>query len=432
MTPSGKRLLLTFVLILSPHLASPASVDSGGEVELSVVPTTGFVERHEFTRVVVSVANHGTAPVRLEGISLYAADFHVTHRAPLPRELPSGGQRTVTIRITAGDKTAYGKQSLVARLRVATLDVKPRRSAVTATFDLEVRRPWSEEASGLPGGNPALFFLLLPVVPAFLAYQLVDRRRRGEGWAVPKIDGESVAAAFFLALLVNLGRTASGWAESDPSALGTIALFLVSAVLGAAWPALRWWKEHHDWEKWAFRIDETPESYLKKALLGPRSPEEFLWTRAKVEESEWEGILLEQPDGTRVLGASLQLCAGQTKRQSLAENPIEELRRSSTEIQVNQLTQNSSEKRRRAREQLIDALEKLVKEVTQNSSEKRRRAREQLISALDAGEIEVCGIYRAIRRKGAANDLDARVVISQVAGLLRCEQEPMVIVKRVG
>src|SRR5437773_1176238 len=54
------------------------------------------------------------------------------------------------------------------------------------------------------GGNGAFLYLLLPVVPLFLGYQIVDRKRKSETFELPSFKTEYIVPAFLLAVSMNL------------------------------------------------------------------------------------------------------------------------------------------------------------------------------------------------------------------------------------
>lgn len=196
-------------------------------------------------------------------------------------------------------RLAYGKHDVVVTVRYQWSDTKTTyTSAQPVTVSVELKRLFDEEAKGLPGGTAALFYLLLPVLPALFAYQLVDRARRGDGLRVPVFDKDYVLPAFAVGLAVNyfLGAQYS-----------RTKVLLYAAVIGAAWPALHWgWEAYRRW-RWGFKTTDDCPTYLQKALLSYRPYHGDLWVTAKAGNEIWSGALLQQPDGKPVLGARLTI-----------------------------------------------------------------------------------------------------------------------------
>jgi len=193
---------------------------------------------------------------------------------------------------------AYSRHDVVLALQYRwRVENTEFSSAQPVIASVELKRLFEEEAKSLPGGTASLFYLLLPLFPAFFAYQIVDRLRRGEGVQVPVFGSDYLLPAFCIGLLVNYFF----------SARSRTTVLLAAAAIGAAWPALRWaWEAFQDW-RWAFRTTDKEKPYLRKALLSPWTPHGHLWVTAKGGGETWSGALLAQPDGSPVLGARLQV-----------------------------------------------------------------------------------------------------------------------------
>jgi hypothetical protein len=86
-----------------------------------------------------------------------------------------------------------------------------------------------------------------------------------------------------------------------------IGVLFGSFALGCIVPIFRWSHENNLKKVWGFNNTDNFETYLRKALLAPWSPREFTWATGKVDEDEWSGIVLKQPNGVTVLGAKLQV-----------------------------------------------------------------------------------------------------------------------------
>lgn len=195
----------------------------------------------------------------------------------------------------------YGRNDVVLTLRYQWRHgYTAFTSAQPMTASVELKRLFDEEARALPGGTASLFYLLLPLFPAYFAYQIVERLRRGEGLQVPVFGSEYLLPAFCIGLLVN-------YLFSGRYSRTTV--LLAAAALGALWPALRWgWETYQQW-RWGFKDTDDEETYLEKALLSPWIPRGELWVTAKGGGETWSGVLLAQPDGRPVLGPRLQVSA---------------------------------------------------------------------------------------------------------------------------
>lgn len=234
-------------------------------LDLIVAPVAGF-----------AIATRPQFPAKVAPFSTFLGHFELVPQSP----------------------TAYGKYDVVLAVQYRWRNDKTEyTSAQPATASLEIKRLFDEEAKGLPGGTAALFYLLLPVFPAFFAYQIVDRLRRGEGLQVPVFSGDYVLPAFFIGLLVNYLFSAR---------VSRTRVLLVAAAVGALWPLLRWaWEAFQHW-RWGFKETDDEATYLRKALLS-RWTRHDLWVTAKAGNETWNGVQLKQPDGSLVLGPLLQV-----------------------------------------------------------------------------------------------------------------------------
>jgi hypothetical protein len=193
---------------------------------------------------------------------------------------------------------AYGKYDVMLVVQYRWRNDKTEyTSAQPAKASLDIRRRFEEEAKGLPGGTAALFYLLLPLFPAFFAYQIVDRFRRGEGLQVPVFSPTYLLPAFFIGLLVNYLFSAR---------VSRTRVLLAAAAIGALWPLLRWASESFQQRRWGFKETDDEATYLRKALLSPWTRHD-LWVTAKAGNETWNGVQLTQPDGRPVLGPLLQV-----------------------------------------------------------------------------------------------------------------------------
>ncbi|HEX6898229.1 MAG TPA: hypothetical protein VF789_00880 [Thermoanaerobaculia bacterium] len=275
------------------------------EVELSVVPEMEGVEPGEALALHVFVSN--PSAVRLEGVSLVLPSLEKIRiersGTPLASVLPPFGSAGERLILRPENGALLGERKLPFTLRyrwrMAPLQGESAKRTVVA---VEVRPPFAEEAKGLPGGSGALLALLLPVIPAFLTYQVFDELRKKQGLQMPRFSNEYIVPAFFIALIASALRFLP-WRGAAGLGLGR--LLVLSAVLGAIWPLLHWAVDIYRWKKWGFGSQDEMKDYLRKALLSPWSPRHFTWTVGLVGKEKWEGIMLRQPDGSLVLGSTL-------------------------------------------------------------------------------------------------------------------------------
>jgi len=227
-----------------------------------------------------------------------ASGFTAIVKPSFPTTLAPFSTFVGSFELAPRQKFEFGKHNVVLTVQYQWDDATTYTSAQSVTTVVEFRRLLEDEAKALPGGTPALFFLLLPLIPALFAYQIVDRLRRGEGLQFPVFESDYLFPACCIGLLVNY-------------VIGTRYLralvLIVAAAVGAVWPALRWAWESYQRRRWGFRKSDDPQTYLRKALLSPRRHHGASWVTAKAGGEIWSGALLEQPDGHPVLGMRLQV-----------------------------------------------------------------------------------------------------------------------------
>ncbi|MBI2155349.1 MAG: hypothetical protein HY616_06045 [Candidatus Rokubacteria bacterium] len=297
----------------TPAAQATPTAPQAPTVALEVVPDRDAVERQQTVAVVVIVTNKSDASLTGVTVSVPSAAFKPAVAVTFPADVSPFGTAHATITLQPEAQAAFGahKVAVVAEYSWAG-PAGARRSAQTATVSLQIKRRFEEEAKGLPGGTAAFLYLLLPVVPAFLAFDVVDRLRKGETLRMPTFSTEHIVPAFLLSLLFSIGfMTAASFnvelAYSDPGLF--LRVLALSAALGAGVPCVRWLYAVVVRWRWAFTNDDTPAEYLRKALLGPRAPSDYVWIEGTVGSETWEGVRLRQPDDTLVLGVRLQATA---------------------------------------------------------------------------------------------------------------------------
>jgi len=275
-------------------------------VDFTATSARDILKRGDETQVVVRVANKSAVPVSNLRISLISPDFTLQNPVKIP-SLPAFGSQMRQVRIKALDSAPFATLHPVL---VSDFDwgSKPLfHSNRSLALNLQVVHQYEDEAKGLPGGSAALLYFILPIIPAFLAYDLVDGARQGQGLRIPKFDSAYIAPAFLIAILVEyllvLNARGGSFDFADPKhVLGALA---VSTVAGALIPGTR--IIHHAIRmRDAFRDSDGLSVYLRKALNQcPNGSAQ--WVQGTGNWDHFEGLLFTQPDDKPVLGARLQV-----------------------------------------------------------------------------------------------------------------------------
>ena len=293
-----------------PASPSPTPEPAPPALDFQVVPDRDSVGPDDEVRVTVFVANKSSKPITRLKLNFSDRNFTVEN-VKLPEPLPPFGSLRQTVSMKSIETPYSGAHKLLFSLEYAwNANGTEFVSAQPATITVSIVRRFEEEAKGFPGGTAAFLYLLLPIIPAILSYQLFEGRRKGEDWKLPSFRAEYVVPAFLVAVLVNLVililfQYNASLGYSDP--LVFIAVLFMSAIAGAVIPLYRWRKDHEFRKVWDFTKNETFETYLRKALLRPGAATKFELAKGTVDEDEWEGLVLKQPNGSTVLGAALQV-----------------------------------------------------------------------------------------------------------------------------
>jgi hypothetical protein len=288
-------------------------------VALEVVPDRDAVELKEKVSLVVIVTNKSSISLTGLNVSVQSAAFRFAAAPGSLANVSAFGTAYGTITLepirredvkNGTPDAAFGSHKLAVIVEYFwSGPTGAGRSAQTATVVLQVKRRFEEEAKGLPGGTAAFLYLFLPIVPAFLAFDVVDRLRKGEALRIPTFGTEQIVPAFMLSLLLSIGFTTAAslnieLAYSSPTLfLGVLGL---SAILGAAVPGGLLFRDTWIRWRWAFKKDDSLAEYLRKALLKPNRQSSYVWVEGTVGAETWQGVKLQQPDGAVVLGAQLQ------------------------------------------------------------------------------------------------------------------------------
>ena len=353
------RCLLPLALFfLGALAAAQEKKPTAPDVDFRIVSETKGVEPGESLLLHVFISNKSAFP--LEGVSLDFSKLkgiEIRRSAPLAGTVPAFGHTSERIELRASRRASFGARELPFLLRFRWKDgAAGGESARQATVAVDVQPPFSGEAKGLPGGTGTLFALLLPVIPAFLTFQIFDRWRTTKVFKMPTFSNDYIVPAFFIAILAKSLTLLWG---IEGSLFATGELLALSAVLGAVWPLAHWGWDRWHWHRWAFQEHDSPESYLRKALLSPWAPRHFTRVTGASGKEAWTGILLRQPDGSSVLGSELQI--------SHPSSPSERAGKAADEL-VKQVNRGSSKE---SRKQLLQKIEKKRLQVASAARPKR-------------------------------------------------------------
>lgn len=284
-------------------------------IEIQAVVSRDKIERQEQTIVYIGLANKSATPITISRIGLTKASFDVTTPS-VPISLAPFEGRETDLTFKPGSTTKYGVHKLLLSVEFTWAEGgKQFTSTQTTPITVEVTRQFEEEAKGFPGGTAAFFYLLLPIIPGILSYQLFERLRTGKGLLMPTFEAEYIVPAFFAAIVLSFIMLSLAHSErvidySNPWVFITV--LTASLVVGASVPAGRWIAIGIARRRWAFSRADSMVEYLEKALLGPQAPDQFKWVKATANGETWEGLLLEQPNTAKVLGACLQASPSET------------------------------------------------------------------------------------------------------------------------
>jgi hypothetical protein len=287
---------------------SPTPDPSPPVLDFQVIPDRDNIGPDHEIRVSVFVANKSSKPVTRLKLNFSDPAFQLAE-VKLPEALPPFASISQTASMKPQPGAYFGAHKLLFSLEYAwNANQTEFVSSQLATTTISIARRFEEEAKGFPGGTAAFLYLLLPIIPAILSYQLFEGWRKGESWKLPSFGAEYVVPAFLVAVVINLGallifRYNTSLGYSDP--LVFIAVLFISAAAGAVLPLVRRRRDLNFKKLWAFTDKEDFDSYLRKALFKPGAPTEFDLAEGTVDADQWEGLVLKQPDGSTVLGAVL-------------------------------------------------------------------------------------------------------------------------------
>jgi hypothetical protein len=290
--------------------ASPTPAPSPPVIEFQAVPDREVTERDEKVATFVIITNKSDKSVNVIDVIGSSKAFTV-EPLKINAALKSFESLQKELTIAANNDATFTPHK-VSLLMQYSWDAGGQQvtSAQSTTISMEVRRRFEEEAKGFPGGTAAFLYLLLPILPALLSYQLIDRLRKDKKLQMPSFSTDQLVPAFFLAvvfsfLVVLVAKSDHEINYSEPRVF--LSVLAISVAAGAAIPGIHALIDYARYLIWGFKDNDSGEVYLHRALTSRRSPDKFVWATGRVGEEKWEGMLFEQPGGKPVLGATVRV-----------------------------------------------------------------------------------------------------------------------------
>lgn len=298
--------------------SSPTPEPSPPVIEFQAIADRDNIGPDDQINITLNVANKSSKPIAKLQLNFADSSFDVISKPSLPASLPAYRSATDRVIIKPSRNSTAGAHKVLVSLQYTwNTGAGEFISEQSTTLSITLARRFEEETKGFPGGTAGFFYLLLPILPAMLSYQFFDKLRKGEGATWPEFKTEHLVPAFFVGVVLSLlllviFKLTSGFNYSNPTVI--LEVVFGSAIAGAAVPLGRWGLHarqnvEQDVERkvWTFTAADSLETYLRKALLAPTSPAQFVWATGTVDNRKWTGVPLTQPDGSIVLGPKLQV-----------------------------------------------------------------------------------------------------------------------------
>ena len=303
--------------------ATPQSL-SFATVDLRVVPSRTSIERDEQVTLFVSILNKSSLAIEDLQVSTQSQAF--SEVSPWnPGEATGATDRLAAFQGTTGSvviepnsTASYADHAVLVvakyRWNVAGTELG---SEVVGSVNLRIRREFEDELGGVLGGiGAAALYLLLPIYPAFVAYEIADGLRRGEGFRLPTFKPQESLPAAIAAIGVSIViRLLYGSDVTDAflNPYGFIPLLAISALFGLAIPTFRFlrsWHAENPWRRSNITLSGTADQqayldYLRLVLSPRNAPLEYQWVKVKHLGQDWGGLLLHRSPDRVALGAQL-------------------------------------------------------------------------------------------------------------------------------
>lgn len=278
--------------------AAPSAPDkvSPPDVSFQVLQETDSAQRGGELNLVFSITNKSDLPIYNLALKAYPTDSKLKFTLPALAAIPAYGSQEAAAKCNVDAAAEFQTYHAVLVLQYSwRAGATTYSSTQNAALSVQVNRRFEDEAKGLPGGTAALLYLILPIMTAFLAYQIVDSLRQGR-LVIPEFKPTHIAVAFLFAILFNFLLLVE-WQKDQSYLYATPQRFalslLVLGALGALPPAIRWLGQICRWKQYAFRADDTPAEYLRKALYQLETGK-VTWAKVTVDESP-AGTIAPQP-----------------------------------------------------------------------------------------------------------------------------------------
>ncbi len=275
------------------------------------MPSRSTVETKSTFEVVVVLRNESAATLSDIVVSIIGGDF----------SQEAGGKREEFHKAFLKhrhENAAQGRSSLWCAQRDSSRKYRWALGGMTGDVqkvtrvNVEVVLPFNDIARSLPGGTGPLLYLVLPILPALYAFGMAEQlRKKAMSFKVPEIGKEQIALALLGSLIVNLVMLVcmrDSWSVAYGEPRRLLGILVASALVGALPSLAMWLREKYRWWRRAFRSDDSHADYVRKVLLQRGASLGVDWITVMDEAgTEWQGARLTQPDGSRVLGATLQV-----------------------------------------------------------------------------------------------------------------------------
>lgn len=290
--------------------ATPSPPPTPAALDISTTPSRQTVGREEPLDVFIIATNKSPTEVQNLTVSLLNDDFSAVTLPSFPSQLAGYNSAQGIASVEAKQSAQFKQQQVVFAFTYTWSNQgKPVTVVQASVASIQVVRPFDEEAKGVLGGSAALLYLLLPVIPLVLAYELVAGLLSGN-LKLPTFSLDYVVPAFLFAVLVNLilllvSRSASVDYTEPTAMLYTLGgSFIAGAVLGM----VSHFQDLRLFVFWRYDQHDEPSEHLRKVLLRPGATAAYVRaTGADAQGSSWNGILLRQPAAGPALSASFQV-----------------------------------------------------------------------------------------------------------------------------
>jgi len=301
--------LLIFAFPLTGMVAAQTPAPTP-DIELQPILAHDKLERDKDLTLHVFISNKSTLPITVNDVTVVSETTQEKSRTfKLPINLPALSSTKAEITLHTLSDAKFGGQKIIVTANYVWGN-QPQKTSKTVVLPLEISRKFEEEAKGFPGGTAAFLYLLLPVIPAILSFQIVEQLRKKEKLKMPEFETKHIAPAFLIAIVISfimvvVSRSDAGVEYSNPTVF--LKVLFASIIAGTGLSVLRWLWAAIQMKRWAFSKNDKGIDYLRKALLGPNAPETFVWVTGTSQGTTWEGFRLRQPNGDLVLGPQVMV-----------------------------------------------------------------------------------------------------------------------------